>query len=255
MAAIGLRPNRFKQSLLASKAQVGLWASACSPIVTEALAHSGLDWLCVDMEHAPNRIESVLAQLHAAQLGSAHPVVRVPGELDVPLVKRLLDVGAQSLLFPMVESAEQARAIVSATRYPPAGIRGVMSTMRATSYATEPEDLRRYYASAAEELAVVVQVESAPAARIAADIGAVEGVDGVFVGPVRTPGGGGVETQGRRTESRAGGAVAQPGPIPCWPALPSFGASCMPVLDPPIPWMPARRAPSFDSHFDIRSSP
>jgi len=202
MAALGLRPNRFKQSLLASKAQVGLWASACSPIATEALAHSGLDWLCIDMEHAPNRIESVLAQLHAAQLGSAHPVVRVPGELDVPLVKRLLDIGAQSLLFPMVESAEQSRAIVSATRYPPAGIRGVMSTMRATSYATEPEVLRRYYSSAADELAVVVQVESAAAARVAAEIGAVDGVSAVFLGPVRTPGG--VGRQGSRQAGPTG---------------------------------------------------
>jgi len=182
---LGLRNNRFKTSLRRSVPQVGLWATSCSPTVTEALGQTSMDWLCIDMEHAPNTLDSVLAQLHAAQLGSAQPVVRVPGPLDASLVKRLLDIGVQSLLFPMVESVEEARAIVAATRYPPAGIRGVMSTMRATSYATEPGELRQYYASAATEIAVVVQVESVAAARIAAEIGAVDGVDGVFIGPVR----------------------------------------------------------------------
>lgn len=179
----GLRPNRFKAALASSLPQIGLWACACSPLATEAVAHSGIDWLCIDMEHAPNGVGSVLHQLHAVQASTAQPVVRVPGELDVALVKRLLDIGVQSLLFPMVESAEQAAATVASTRYPPHGVRGVMSTMRATAYATDAEELREYYTSATDELAVVVQVESISAARDAVAIGRVKGIDGVFIGP------------------------------------------------------------------------
>jgi len=126
-------------------------------------AHSGLDWIVIDMEHAPNDLSSVLHQLHASQPGPAETVVRVPAPDQPALVKTLLDTGVRSILFPMVESASAAAACVAATRYPPDGIRGVMTTARMSGYATDPEALQEYYRGAADEICVLVQVES-PAA-------------------------------------------------------------------------------------------
>ena len=179
-----LGPNKLKAALRARNSSVplGLWASSCSTQVTELLAHSGLDWLCVDMEHAPNELPDVLAHLQCSQLGGCEPVVRLPS-VDGVLTKRLLDAGARTLMYPCVESGDEAAAAVAATRYPPAGTRGVMITARMCGYAADPPSLKEYYATAEQNLCVLVQVES-PAAVEAIPEMARTGNDGVFVGPL-----------------------------------------------------------------------
>lgn len=170
--------NPFKQALAAQRRQTGLWLTTGSPAVTEIVAGAGFDWLLVDMEHSPNDLTTVVDHLRAAVGGTAEPVVRVPWNEPV-MVKRLLDQGARSLMFPFVQSAEEARRAVAATRYPPAGIRGFAGTSRATGYGRR----RDYAARAAEEICVVLQIETAEAVAQAGEIAAVEGVDGVFIGP------------------------------------------------------------------------
>ena len=141
--------NPFKAALAAKKAQVGLWLSMADPYLAEVSATAGFDWLLVDGEHAPNDLRSTLAALQAVAPYRSQPVVRaVAGE--VALVKQLLDIGAQNLLVPMVDTAEQARALVSATRYPPLGIRGVGSAVGRASRWSARADL---YANAARKLA------------------------------------------------------------------------------------------------------
>src|SRR5579864_1354938 len=122
-----IKKNTFKAALKSGeRAQIGLWLGLVDPISAEICAGAGFDWLLIDGEHAPNDVRSILAQLQALAAYPVHPVVRPPVG-DVHLIKQLLDIGAQSLLIPLVETAEYARLLVSATRYPPAGIRGVGS--------------------------------------------------------------------------------------------------------------------------------
>jgi 4-hydroxy-2-oxoheptanedioate aldolase len=170
--------NAFKQALRAGKAQIGLWSSLSSNYSVEVIAGAGFDWLLLDMEHSPNELESLLAQLQAAAPYPAHPVVRVPWN-DMVTIKRVLDVGAQSLLIPYVSNADEARAAVSFTRYPPQGQRGVAGTTRATRFGRIADYARRAH----EELCVLVQVETEAALESIEAICAVEGVDGVFIGP------------------------------------------------------------------------
>src|SRR5260221_6406289 len=131
-----------KRALAAGKPKIGLWLSMTSPVATEVVAGAGFDWVLVDMEHSANDLVDVVAHLRAAVGGSAEPVVRVPWNEPV-LVKRLLDAGACSLLFPFVQSAEEARRAVAATRYPPKGIRGVAGTTRANRYGRVKEHPNR----------------------------------------------------------------------------------------------------------------
>ena len=174
-----LPPNPFKRALAAGRTQIGLWFTLASNYAVETVASAGFDWILLDMEHAPNELESLLSQLQAcAGYPSTHPVVRVPWN-DAVTIKRVLDVGAQSILVPMVSSAEEARAAVAATRYPPAGVRGVAGTTRATRFGRIPG----YATRAHEELCVLVQVETAQALAELDAILAVDGVDGVFIGP------------------------------------------------------------------------
>ena len=170
--------NPFKRALAERRLQIGLWSQLCSPIAAEVLAGAGLDWVVIDTEHAPNELPAVADQLRALEGGSASPVVRVAWN-DMVLVKRLLDIGAQTLLFPFVQSAEEARQAVAYTRYPPAGVRGVAGTHRANRYGR----VKGYHARAHEEICVLVQVESRQAVDRIAAIAAVEGIDGVFIGP------------------------------------------------------------------------
>jgi len=150
-----------------------------SALAAEIMAGSGLDWLLIDMEHAPNTLETVLAQLHAVNGSSATPVVRVPiGEPVV--IKQVLDLGAQNLLVPMVSSADEARAIVAATRYPPRGGRGVGSALARSARWNRVDD---YLPNADAYVSVFVQIETAAGVDAAAEIAAVDGIDGVFVGP------------------------------------------------------------------------
>jgi 4-hydroxy-2-oxoheptanedioate aldolase len=173
-----LRPNLFKAALAEHRPQIGLWSSLCSNIVAEILAGAGFDWVLVDTEHAPNEIPDVLSQLQAMATGTAEPVVRCAWN-DAVLIKRILDIGARSLLVPFVQNAGEARKAVAATRYPPYGMRGVSVAPRANRYGR----VAGYHAKAQENICVLVQVETRAALREIEAIALVEGVDGIFIGP------------------------------------------------------------------------
>jgi len=170
--------NAFKQALGAGTPQIGLWSSLSSNYTVEVIAGAGFDWILIDMEHSPNDLESLLAQLQAAAPYPTTSIVRVPWN-DMVTIKRVLDVGAQTLLIPYVCSVEEAKAAVAATRYPPAGLRGVAGTTRATRFGRVKDYARR----ADAEICVLVQVETKPALDQLEAICAVDGVDGVFIGP------------------------------------------------------------------------
>ena len=175
---MNLPQNAFKRALEAGKSQIGLWSSLSSNYSVEVIAGAGFDWLLLDCEHSPNDLESLLTQLQAAAPYPAHPVVRVPWN-DMVTIKRVLDIGAQSLLVPYVSTPEEARSAVSYTRYPPAGARGVAGTTRATRFGRVKDYARRAH----EELCVLVQVETQAALDNIEPICAIEGIDGVFIGP------------------------------------------------------------------------
>jgi 4-hydroxy-2-oxoheptanedioate aldolase len=170
--------NPFKGALKARKLQIGLWHSLSSHLVVEILAESGFDWILLDTEHAPNELPMVHTQLQATRGSMAHPVVR-PAWNDQVIIKRLLDIGAQSLLIPYVESEEEAKRAVMATRYPPLGVRGFASQARASRFGR----IKGYHASAHEQICVLVQVETRRGLENLEKIASVDGVDGVFVGP------------------------------------------------------------------------
>jgi 2-dehydro-3-deoxyglucarate aldolase len=171
-------PNRFRQDLLAGKRLIGCWASLASPITTEVIGVAGFDWILLDAEHAPNDVLTLIPQLMALKDSVSAPVVRPPWN-DTVVIKRLLDAGFHNFLVPFVESAEEARRAVAATRYPPAGVRGVSISQRSNRYGSVPE----YYSAINDHIAVVVQIESRAGVSAAADIAAVDGVDGLFIGP------------------------------------------------------------------------
>lgn len=170
--------NRFKHAILNGQKQIGLWSHLCSPISIEILAHCGYDWLLLDMEHSPNEVPDVLAQLQAMQGGTATPIVRPPWN-DMVTFKRLLDIGVQTLLVPHIQSAEEARNAVSYTRYPPHGVRGYAGAPRASHYGR----VQGYAQRSAEEICVLLQVETIEGLKNIEEIADVEGVDGVFIGP------------------------------------------------------------------------
>jgi 4-hydroxy-2-oxoheptanedioate aldolase len=175
---MNLPQNSFKRALRAGKPQIGLWSSLSSNYTVEVIAGAGFDWILLDSEHSPADIENLLTQLQAAAPYPTHPVVRIPWN-DMVTIKRVLDIGAQSLLVPYVSSADEARAAVSYTRYPPAGMRGVAGTTRATRFGRIPDYARRAH----EEICLLVQVETQGALESIEAICGIEGVDGVFIGP------------------------------------------------------------------------
>jgi 4-hydroxy-2-oxoheptanedioate aldolase len=170
--------NPFKHALRSGRLQIGIWHSLSSPIAAEILAGAGFDWILIYTEHAPNELPMVLAELQAVTGGTAHAVVR-PAWNDPVIVKRLLDVGAQSLLIPYVETEEETRRAVMATRYPPEGFRGYAGQARASGYGR----IKDYHAAANAEICLLVQVETKRGLENLESIAAVEGVDGVFIGP------------------------------------------------------------------------
>lgn len=171
--------NHFKQALQEKRPQIGLWLGLCSSYSAELLAGTGFDWLLIDGEHAPNNVQTILGQLQAIAPYASHPVVR-PAWNDPVLIKQLLDVGAQTLLIPMIQNAEQAQEAVRATRYPPNGIRGVGSALaRASRWNRVPN----YLHLADSQMCVLVQIETREAVKNLDAILEVEGVDGVFIGP------------------------------------------------------------------------
>lgn len=171
--------NTFKQALANNEPQIGLWLGLANGYCAELSAHAGFDWLLIDGEHAPNDLRTILAQLQAVAPYQAHPIVRPPVG-DTALIKQYLDIGVQTLLIPMVDSAEQARELVRATRYPPEGIRGVGSALaRASRWNSIPG----YLDKADNEICLLVQIETQEGLKHLDEIAAVEGVDGVFLGP------------------------------------------------------------------------
>ncbi len=170
--------NPFKQALKSGRLQIGLWHSLSSHLAVEILADAGFDWILLDTEHAPNELPMVHTQLMAASGGTAHPVVR-PAWNDPVIIKRLLDIGAQSLLIPYVETEEEARRAVMSVRYPPDGFRGVAALTRASRFGR----IKGYAEAASHEICLLLQVETKRGLENLERIARVEGVDGVFVGP------------------------------------------------------------------------
>ena len=171
--------NTFKQRLKSGEAQIGLWLGLADAYCAELAANAGFDWLLIDGEHAPNDLRGMLGQLQAVAPYPSQPIIR-PVIGDTALIKQVLDIGAQTLLVPMVESAEQARELVRAIHYPPQGVRGVGSALaRASRWNSIPG----YLDHADQQMCLLVQIENREGLANLDAIAAVEGVDGVFIGP------------------------------------------------------------------------
>ena len=175
-----LPENRMKRWLAErpAAAPIGSWLMTASPLAAEAMGHAGFDFLVLDMEHVPVSLNTAFGLMQAVAGTPAELVVRLPGHSAV-MVKRVMDAGARTLMFPFVETAEEARAAVAATRYPPEGIRGAAAMTRASGYGT----IEGYLEKANREACVIVQLESPAAISRLPGIAAVEGVDAVFTGP------------------------------------------------------------------------
>jgi 4-hydroxy-2-oxoheptanedioate aldolase len=171
--------NTFRDALRAGQTQIGLWVGLADANAAELLASCGFDWLLLDGEHAPNDVRVVLDQLRAVAPYPVHAVVR-PVEGNVALLKQYLDVGAQTLLVPMIDTPEQAKLMARAMRYAPDGIRGMGSALARASRWNQVDD---YLNRANDEMCLLVQAESTVALENLAEIAAVDGVDGVFFGP------------------------------------------------------------------------
>ena len=180
--------NTFKQAMAEGRTQLGLWLGLADAYSTEILAGTGYDWLLLDGEHAPNDLRSQLHLLQAVASATSalpagaqppHPIARVPVG-DTALIKQYLDIGATTLLVPMVDTAEQARDLVRATRYAPEGVRGMGSALaRSSRWQAYPD----YVHEANAQICLLVQAETVQAMENLDAIAAVPGVDGVFIGP------------------------------------------------------------------------
>ncbi len=173
-----LPKNHLKAALKAGKPQIGLWASIPSNYTAEVIAGAGFDWILLDTEHAPSDIETIVSQLQAVAAYPVTPVVRVPWN-DMVMIKRYLDTGVQTLLVPQVNTVEEARNAVAFTRFPAGGLRGVAGSTRATRFGR----IKNYFQHAHEETCLLLQVESKEALGNIEAIAAIEGVDGLFIGP------------------------------------------------------------------------
>lgn len=171
--------NPFKAALAQGRLQLGLWVALSSPYVAEVLSSSGYDWLLIDGEHGPNDIPLLSAQIAALRHSESHPIVRLPvGETW--MIKQILDAGAQTLLIPMVDSVEQARELVRAVRYPPTGVRGVGAALGRASDFSRIGD---YLQTADAQICLLLQIESRAGLAALDEIAALDGVDGLFIGP------------------------------------------------------------------------
>lgn len=170
--------NTFRQRLHGRERLIGFWSSMTNSTTVEIAGLAGYDWLLLDGEHAPTSLPLMAAQLQALN-GSPVAIVGRPAENNVVMIKQLLDVGFYNLLIPFVESGDDARKAVAATRYPPEGIRGVAGLHRSNRYGT----LAGYNESVNDNISVIVQIESRAGIEAFDDIVAVDGVDGIFIGP------------------------------------------------------------------------
>ena len=173
-----LDENDFTHAIARGDKQIGLWISLCNNYAAEVIAPAGYDWALIDMEHSLNDYFSVLGQLQAFAASDTTAIVRVEWN-DAVAVKRLLDLGAPGLLFPMIQSVEEATQAVAATRYPPNGIRGVAGSTRATKFGRVSD----YVSRIEQETTVLLQLETRDAVEQAEAIAAVNGVSGIFFGP------------------------------------------------------------------------
>ncbi len=170
--------NHFKRAIKSGRSQIGLWCSLASNISVEIVAGSGFDWLLLDTEHSPNELNMVYGQLQAVMENKVQPIVRPPWN-DQVMIKRFLDAGVQTLLVPMVQTVEEAEQAVASTRYPPRGVRGFASASRSSRFGR----VKDYHTRCEEEICVLVQIETKQGLDNLEAIAAVEGVDGLFIGP------------------------------------------------------------------------
>ena len=171
-------PNQFRRDIIAGKTLIGCWCSLASPITTEVLGLAGFDWILMDGEHSPNDVLSFIPQLMALKDSASAPVVR-PQWNDTVEIKRLLDAGFYNFLIPFVQSGEEAKCAVAATRYPPEGVRGVSVAQRSNHYGT----VKDYLKIINDNITVMVQIENRKGIAALDEICAVPGVDGIFIGP------------------------------------------------------------------------
>ena len=171
--------NKFKQALQTNKPQFGLWLGLPDAVCAEICAGAGFDWVVIDSEHAPYSLRDIQRHLQAIEPYDVSALIR-PAEGSTSLIKQLLDIGAQTLLIPMVETAEQARQLVRAVHYPPGGIRGVGPSM---ARAARWNNVDNYIHEANSQICLIVQAETVQSIENLEDIAAVEGIDGVFIGP------------------------------------------------------------------------
>jgi len=176
---IPLTPTLRDGLATASRPLIGMWLSTGSPVIAEICAGSGLDWVLIDAEHGPNDLTSILPQLQAL---AAYPVTALvrPPIGDTVLIKQYLEIGAQNLLIPLCDTADQAAELVRAVRYPPLGVRGVGSSLGRSSRWGRIDG---YMANAGDSISLYVQIETATAVGNVEAILAVDGVDGIFLGP------------------------------------------------------------------------
>jgi 4-hydroxy-2-oxoheptanedioate aldolase len=173
-----LAENSFLKAIRKGRQQIGLWVSLSSPYAAEAVSTAGYDWALLDMEHCPNELSSLLGQLQAFAASDTTAIVR-PDWNDTVKVKRLLDLGVPGLLFPMVQTVEEARAAVAACRYPPRGVRGVAGAMRGNKFGRVTD----YFTEFENQTAILIQLETVAAVENALAFAEVDGVDGIFFGP------------------------------------------------------------------------
>jgi len=174
-----IKKNKFKQALGGDKPIFGLWQGIPCTTVAEIGAGAGFDWVLVDAEHGPFDLKSVMAHLQAIEPYPVSTLVR-PVEGSTALIKQLLDIGAQTLLVPMVDTADQAEQIVAAAKYPPVGVRGLGTSMARAANWNRTTD---YLEKANQEVCVVVQIETLVGLSNIEEIVNVQGVDAVFIGP------------------------------------------------------------------------
>jgi 4-hydroxy-2-oxoheptanedioate aldolase len=179
VCAISVPVNTFKTAISTGRKQIGLWQALATPYTAEICAGAGFDWLLFDGEHAPNTVPGLLSQLQAIAPYPVHPVARPPVG-DTHLIKQYLDIGFTTLLIPLVETPEQAQQLVRATRYAPAGVRGVGS---AIARASRWNRIAGYLEGADSEICLLVQIESLAGLENLESIAQIDGVDGVFIGP------------------------------------------------------------------------
>ena len=175
---MSISENKFKRALAAKQHQLGLWVSLCNAYSAEIVARAGFDWLLFDTEHSPSNVQTVLGQLQAAAPYPVSSAVRVSWNEQVQQ-KRYLDIGAQTILIPYVQTAAEAEQAVAGMRYPPRGVRGVGGTMRASGFG----QIKDYAQRCEDELCLLVQVETVEGLDNLEAIASVDGIDGVFIGP------------------------------------------------------------------------